>query len=205
MAVAVQRAKRRQQREETRRQILDAAQSFLREQSFRELSAEAVMQRTGHTRTVFYRHFEDVPALILALIAEVGTELVDLGERWSQTERVSPAEARERLAGFVDFYARNGPLVRAVVEASHHDTTVEEAYSQMVEGFIDLTARSIQARIHSGELVPIDAEETARALIRMLNGYLGDALAREEPIDRERVLDVVSTIWTRTLFPAHGG
>jgi AcrR family transcriptional regulator len=205
MAVAVQRAKRRQQREETRRQILDAAQSFLRERSFRELSAEAVMQRTGHTRTVFYRHFEDVPALILALIAEVGTELVDLGERWSQTERVSPAEARERLAGFVDFYARNGPLVRAVVEASHHDTTVEEAYSQMVEGFIDLTARSIQARIHSGELVPIDAEETARALIRMLNGYLGDALAREEPIDRERVLDVVSTIWTRTLFPAHGG
>jgi AcrR family transcriptional regulator len=205
MAVAVQRAKRRQQREETRRQILDAAQSFLREQSFRELSAEAVMQRTGHTRTVFYRHFEDVPALILALIAEVGTELVDLGERWSQTERVSPAEARERLAGFVDFYARNGPLVRAVVEASHHDTTVEEAYSQMVEGFIDLTARSIQARIHSGELTPIDAEETARALIRMLNGYLGDALAREEPIDRERVLDVVSTIWTRTLFPAHGG
>jgi len=205
MAVAVQRAKRRQQREETRRQILDAAQSFLRERSFRELSAEAVMQRTGHTRTVFYRHFEDVPALILALIAEVGTELVDLGERWSQTERVSPAEARERLAGFVDFYARNGPLVRAVVEASHHDTTVEEAYSQMVEGFIDLTARSIQARIHSGELTPIDAEETARALIRMLNGYLGDALAREEPIDRERVLDVVSTIWTRTLFPAHGG
>jgi len=75
----------------------------------------------------------------------------------------------------------------------------------MVEGFIDLTARSIQARIHSGELTPIDAEETARALIRMLNGYLGDALAREEPIDRERVLDVVSTIWTRTLFPAHGG
>jgi len=35
----------------------------------------------------------------------------------------------------------------------------------------------------------------------MLNGYLEDALVREHPSDPQRVLDAVSTIWTRTLFP----
>ena len=61
------------------RQILDAAQAFLRERSFRELNVDALMSRTGHTRTVFYRHFDDIPALMLALIQEIGVEL--LGRR----------------------------------------------------------------------------------------------------------------------------
>jgi AcrR family transcriptional regulator len=202
VSVAVQRTKRRQQREQTRQQILDAAQEFLRERSFRELSVEAVMSRTGHTRTVFYRHFDDVPALVLALIAEVGAELVDVGEQWAQTERVGPEEARERLALFVDFYVRNGPIVHAVTEAAHHDDQVEQAYSAMVEGFVALTARAIESRVGTGELAPLDAPEIARALVRMLNGYLDDALGQAPFSDPDRVLETVWTIWTRTLFPS---
>jgi hypothetical protein len=91
--------------------------------------------------------------------------------------------------------------VRAVAEAAHHDDLVESAYTGMVEGFIALTARTIQARIESGALAPLDAPEVARALVRMLNAYLGDALGRENGTDPERVLDAVATIWTRTLFP----
>jgi AcrR family transcriptional regulator len=201
MSVAAQRTKRRQLREETRRQILDAAQAFLREQSFRELSVDALMSRTGHTRTVFYRHFDDIPSLVLALMTDVGSELVEVAGQWAQTDRVSPEEARERLALFVDFYVRNGPLVRAVAEAAHHDDAVEQAYTGMVESFIALTARAIQARVDRGELAPLDAPEIARALVWMLNRYLDDALGREDGTDPERVLETVWTIWTRTLFP----
>lgn len=202
MTVATQRTKRRQHREVTRRQILDAAEEFLRERSFRELSVDALMSRTGHTRTVFYRHFDDVPSLILALIGEFGAELVEVAEKWAKTDRVSPEEARARLGVFVDFYARNGPLVHAAAEAARHDDSVERAYSEMIEGFVDLTTQAIDARIERGELAPLDAPEIARALVRMLNGYLDDALGRNGGTDPERVLDTVATIWTRTLFPA---
>lgn len=201
MSVAVQRTKRRQQREETRRQILDAAQEFLRERSFRELSVDALMAQTGHSRTVFYRHFDDIPTLVLALMAEVGAELVETGEQWAATERVGPDVARERLALFVDFYARNGRLVHAVAEAAHYDDEVERAYNEMVEGFVALTTQAIEARVASGELQPLDAPEIARALVRMLNGYLDDALGRNGATDPARVLETVTTIWTRTLFP----
>src|SRR5689334_10202059 len=74
MTVATQRTKRRQNREETRNQILAAGEEFLRERSYRELSVDAIMTRTGHSRTVFYRHFDDVPSLVLALIQRVGGE-----------------------------------------------------------------------------------------------------------------------------------
>jgi AcrR family transcriptional regulator len=201
MSVAVQRTKRRQLREETRRQIIDAAQDFLRERSYRELSVDALMSRTGHTRTVFYRHFDDIPALVLALIQEVGAELVEVAQEWAKTDRVSKEEARTRLAVFVDFYVRNGPAVHAVAEAAHHDDAVEEAYTAMVEGFVAMTTDAIQTRIDQGELAPLDAPEIARALVRMLNAYLDDALGREGGTDPERVLEAVATVWTRTLFP----
>lgn len=201
MSTAVKRTSRRQAPEETRRQIVEAALEVLREHSFRELGIDTVMARTGHTRTVFYRHFDGISGLMLALIQDVGAELVDVAQRWSQTERVGPEEARERLAGFVDFYVRNGAAVQAVAEAAHHDAAIETAYGALVEGFVALTVQTIEARIASGELAPIDAEQVGRALVRMLNAYLLDALGRGSTTDPERVLEAVSTVWSRTLFP----
>jgi AcrR family transcriptional regulator len=204
MAVSTQRTKRRQQREETRQQILAAAQVFLLEHTFRELSVDALMANTGHSRTVFYRHFDDIPSLVLALITEVGSEVVALGEEWAKTSRHGPDEARERLSQFVDFYVRNGPQVRAVAEAAHHDDMVEQAYAAMIEGFINLTAQTIRERAERGEVAVDDPEGIARALNWMLNGYLNDTLGRDPSQDAERILDVIWTIWTRTLFPGAG-
>ncbi len=200
--VSPARPRRRQRPAETRRQIVDAAERFLRERSFRELNVDALMATTGHSRTVFYRHFDDISALVLAMIDEIGAEVVEVAERWAQSEEVSAEEARRRLSYFVDFYARNGPLVHAVSVAAHHDAAVEQAYGAMVEGFVELTTRTVQRRVDQGEIAPIDAPEVSRALIRMLNASLDDALGREGRTDPERVLDAVATIWTRTLFPA---
>jgi AcrR family transcriptional regulator len=201
MSASAQRTKRRQHREETRRQILQAARELLEDHSFRDIGVDAVMAKTGHSRTVFYRHFDDLPSMVLALIGETGGELVELSEAWEQTDRVGPEEAHDRLSLFVDFYVRNGRLVRAVTEAAHHDELVQQAYAGMMQGFMDLTARAVDDRLQRGELEPIDGPEVARALVWMLNGYLNDRLGGPEQADPERVLEAVWTIWTRTLFP----
>jgi AcrR family transcriptional regulator len=200
MTVSTQRTRRRQLREETREQIVAAAQEFLEQHAFRDLSVNALMQRTGHTRSVFYRHFDDIPALMLALIAESSTELVAVAQQWADTDTVTPGEARRRLALFVDYYVRNGRVIHAVSEAARHDDAVEAAQTALIEGFVQMTVAAIERRIAEGEISVPDAQETARALVWMLNAYLDDALGRRRDTDPERVLAVVSTIWTRTLF-----
>ena len=40
------------------------------------------MADTGLTRTAFYRHFDDVPDLVLRLLEDVGRELYEIAERW---------------------------------------------------------------------------------------------------------------------------
>jgi len=201
VSAAVQRTKRRQQPEETRGQILAAGQAFLATRPYRELSVDALMSMTGHSRTVFYRHFDDVPALVLALIGEVGVEVVDLGEEWGRTGRADPQEAREQLARFVDFYARNGKLVRAVVDAARDSDAVNDAYMGLIQGFVTLTANAMQERIADGDLETLDAPEIARALVWMLNGYLLDKLGGPDPDEPAHVLETVTTVWNRTLYP----
>lgn len=204
MSVSAQRTKRRQLREETREQILRAARELLEELPYRELGIDAIMARTGHSRTVFYRHFDDLPSMVLALMAQTSGELVELSEAWEQTDRVGPDEAHDRLARFVDFYVRNGRVVRAVTEAAHHDEVVQQAHASLVQHFMDVTTRAVEDRQRRGELEPVDAPEVARALVWMLNGYLNDRLGGPEQPDPERVLNAVWTVWTRTLFPRPG-
>ena len=94
--------------------------------------------------------------------------------------------ARAARGCFVDFYVRNGPLVRAVAEAAHHDDAVEQAYSGDGRGLRRAHRRRRSRRASTrGELAPLDAPEIARALVRMLNGYLDDALGRDAG-DRSR-------------------
>jgi TetR/AcrR family transcriptional regulator, ethionamide resistance regulator len=193
-----QRPRRRQPREETRGQILDAASEFLAEHSFRELNVDTLMARTGHTRTLFYQHFDGIPALLLALTEVFGAELGELAQSWSRTDRVGPDVARQRLAGFVAFQRRNAAVLRAMAEAAHHHSVIEDARRSMIEGFIGITAAAIQQRIDSGELQPLDAPEIARALVWMLNGYLLDPRHTD---DGDRALEALWTVWTRTLFP----
>jgi AcrR family transcriptional regulator len=204
MSGTAQRTRRRQARDETRRQILDAAEQQLRERPFRELSVEALMADTGHTRTVFYRHFDDLADLALAVLQDVGNELYEVVQRWIASLADGDVAAREALAGIVEFFAREGRLVRAVAEAAHHDDEIERVYRGIVNMFSELTEQALAQEIEAGRIAPLDPHETARALTCMNEGYLLDSFGREPPADREAVLEALSTIWRRVLYARAG-
>jgi TetR/AcrR family transcriptional regulator, ethionamide resistance regulator len=196
----VQRTRRRQARDETRRQILDAAERQLRERAFRDLSVEALMADTGHSRTVFYRHFDDLADLALAVLQDVGNELYEVVQRWIATVGDGDLAARAGLSGIVEFFAREGKLVRAIAEAAHHDDEIERVYRGIVTMFSDLTEQALEQEIAAGRIAPLDPHETARAMTWMNEGYLLESFGREPPADREAVLEALSTIWRRVLY-----
>ena len=62
-------ATRQERKQLTRQALLDAALELLEEQSFSSLSLRQVTGAAGVVPTAFYRHFDDMEKLGLALIA----------------------------------------------------------------------------------------------------------------------------------------
>jgi TetR/AcrR family transcriptional regulator, ethionamide resistance regulator len=205
VSAQAQRARQREQRENTRRVILDAAQEFLRVRPYRELTVDVVMADTGLTRTAFYRHFDDVTDLVLKVFAEVGRELVEIADRWRATAGQDfPAPALAALTGIVDFFARHGPLVRAIAEAAATDEQIEQAYRASLERFIEMTTEALDRLAQSGQLEVPDTRALARALNLMNEAYLLDEFGGEKPGDRDRALATVLTVWVSVAAPAAG-
>jgi TetR/AcrR family transcriptional regulator, ethionamide resistance regulator len=200
VSTSAQRSRRREQREQTRGQILAAADAFLRERPYRELSVEVVMTRTGLTRTAFYRHFDDIPDIVLRLLQDVGGELYAIAQRWSESAGYDyPNAAHEGLAGIVDFFVRHGRLVRAVADAAATDEQIERGYTAFVSAFSEMIAVTLDRLLASGRLDVPDTRAMARALNLMNEAYLLDAFGRDPIGDRDVALATLETIWLRVL------
>ena len=203
MSSAVQRTRRREQRENTRREILAAAERALRERPYRELSVDLVMERTGLTRTAFYRHFDDVTELVLKLLEEVGAELLAVAQQWLEGAGEDfSAAAHDGLRGIVAFFAEHGPLVRAVAEAGVLDEEIERAYRGYIEFFIEMTKRGFDEMVAAGKLDVADTGQLARAMSMLNEHYLLDQFGRAPGADPQQVLATLETVWLRTVGAA---
>ncbi|OHV00005.1 TetR/AcrR family transcriptional regulator [Mycobacterium talmoniae] len=185
---------------ESEREILRAAEEFLREHPFRDMTVEAVMSRTGLKRPAFYAHFRDRHDLALRVVDEMGGELREMVDRWLQGDDLVN-DARAAFEGLADVYTRHGPVLSALSDAAGSDEKVEAAYQGMVQGFIDATAHQIRVDQARGRISEhIDTLETARALVWMDERYLTQALGRTPRADPARVVDVLYNIWMSALY-----
>lgn len=106
---------RKQQKEETRQKLMDAAAGELASgRSFDTLSLREVAKLAGIAPTSFYRHFHDMQGLGLALVEEEGESLLDLVHR-----------VREQASG-------GASLIRASVETLFDHIVANQGISRMV-------------------------------------------------------------------------
>jgi len=184
-ATARRRTNARVRREEARERIVAAAEKLLLEVAYRDLSVDLVMSEAGLSRTVFYRHFDGLPDVLLALLAKIEAELaapMDAsppdGEDW----------LRDLLAGSVETFARYGPFLRALDHAAGQDAEIEAAYCAVVDRFTSEIAEVLGGGARGYEL--------ARALNLMNGHYLMDTLGKDPSFDRELALDTLVAIWS---------
>lgn len=193
--------RRRRSPEQAIGEIVAAAEQFLRERPFREMTVEEVMQRTELSRPSFYVYFRDRHHLVLHVVEHITAELFTPSERWFESSENGEQIAKEAIGGVVDLYDVHGPVLRALSDAASDDPDVEQAYAGLVQTFIDHTARHVSDEIAAGTMPRINAYETARALTLMSERYLSVALGREPRTPRDVVAETLVTIWTRTLYP----
>jgi AcrR family transcriptional regulator len=199
---ATARSKRRESRERSRRRIIEAASELVRERSYAELNVGEIMERAGIGRTLFYRHFDDLGDLLLDVAQEAMDELYETqvelaAARLAATEREipDPAVLREAIEVPVAVYSRHGPLLRAVIEAAAADPVVAERVAPLRERFDELVAELLE---RAGEQLgnpPANATESARALNRLIEGYLVDVFGRVPRVTPEVATETLMEIW----------
>jgi AcrR family transcriptional regulator len=185
---------------ETQREILDAAEGLLRVRPFREITVEQVMAATQLKRPAFYVHFRDRHDLVLQVVRKIGDELFEGAKPWLEGSDDPRQDAREALDGVVAVYLEHGRVLRALSDAAGSDEQVETVYRTLVQTFIDATASRIRREQRRGQVPRLHADETARALVWLVERYLSEALGREPSTDPATVVDVLYRIWVATLY-----
>ena len=192
--------RRRRTPKEAEREIIAAAEALLRERPFRELTVDELMRRTELSRPSFYVYFRDRHQLVLRVVEHLGAELFTMSERWLSGTGDRRAIARDALEGIVGVFAEHGPVLRALADAATDDPRVEQAYGNLVQSFVDATARFIEDEVAVGRVLPLEPRETAKALVWMMERYLTLSLGREPLTPRAAVVDTLATIWVRVLY-----
>jgi TetR/AcrR family transcriptional regulator, ethionamide resistance regulator len=182
------------------REIIEAAEAFLREHPFREMTVDAVMSRTGLKRPAFYAHFRDRHDLALLVVDDLTQQLAAMVDRWLTSDDLI-GDARSAFEGLAEVYREHGAVLRAISDAASSDEKVEAAYSRMIQGFIDATAKRFADDQAAGLIdADLDIAETARALVWMDERYLTQAFSRDPKPDVQQVVDVLYRIWYSTLY-----
>jgi len=181
-----------------------AAEALLRERSFRELTVDDLMRRTGLSRPSFYVYFRDRHELVLRVVEHIGGELFAMSERWYKGTGDGPTLVREAIDGVVGVFAAHGPVLRALSDAAAEDPGVEAAYGALMQRFVEATARHIEEEMAAGRILPLDAEQTATALTWMMERYLQLSLGRSPLRPVDEVADALTTIWSRVLYAGPG-
>jgi TetR/AcrR family transcriptional regulator, ethionamide resistance regulator len=192
--------RRRRTPESAEREILAAAESFLRERPFRDLTVDEVMARTTLSRPSFYVYFRDRHNLAVRLVEGIGDALFGMANRWLEGTGDPREDVREALGGVAGVYDDHGLVLHAIADAAGHDPEVESVYYGLIERFVTATTTSIERNIRNGQVAGLDPAPTAGALVWMSERYLLMTLGRipKEPV--ETVVDTLATIWIRTLY-----
>jgi TetR/AcrR family transcriptional regulator, ethionamide resistance regulator len=188
--------RRRRSPESAEREILEAAESFLAERPFRDLSVDEVMARTTLSRPSFYVYFRDRNHLLGRLVDGIGRELFEGANIWLE----GGGGVHASLGAVATVYARHGLVLGAIADAAGHDPDAEATYRGLIERFVEATAARIAQDIEAGLIAPLDATEAARALVWMSERYLKETLGRLPQAPVATVTRTLPEIWNRTLY-----
>ncbi len=151
---------------ERRQTLLDAAWDLLAEGGPKLVTIDSVVQRLGISRPIFYRHFRDRAALLVALYDRYAEELVGHQEAFLLVDE-GPIDELLALSvtDYLDLVGAKGVLVRPLIEAAGDDPRMEAARGRLRERLFVLWQHAIMRRL-SPELQAVAlADEEVRVAL----------------------------------------
>ena len=176
--------------------IVAATTELVKERSFAELSVGEIMERAGRERTLFYRHFDGIPDLLVQAstdaVAQLYAALVELGKASQDANFDTVAVSVEATA---QVYVHHGPLLRTIAEVGAADHSILEQGNALRAQFNTMVAEMLADLSPLKDNPPADFEESARALNLMNEMYLRDAFGREPRVSVDTAVQTLTEIW----------
>lgn len=166
---------RAQQKERTRRSLIEAAFSQLSaERSFASLSLREVAREAGIAPTSFYRHFRDVDELGLTMVDESGLMLRQLMRQARQRIAKSGSVIKTSVSTFMEFIGNNPNAFRLLLrERSGTSAAFRAAVAREIQHFIAELADYLEVENH----IPRSfAEAQAEAMVIIVFSAGAEAL-----------------------------
>jgi AcrR family transcriptional regulator len=172
-------SKREQQREERRKQILDAALTVFSGKGFHATNVSDVAAEAGVSQGTIYWYFESkeelFQAALLSAFMDIGDQtLAPLAECSTATEKLlAMAESMEALAEVAE-----GLFMLFLGYWSSSDRKEERAqiWVELLTQYKDVVVAVIQEGIESGEFKSVDAESLVWALLAAYDGLAAYAV-----------------------------
>ncbi|MDI3242285.1 TetR/AcrR family transcriptional regulator [Arthrobacter sp. AL08] len=183
--------------------ILAAAEALLGERGFDDISIEDLARGAGISRPTFYFYYSSKDEVLLALLDRVITEVEHRVGDLPRDFESDPAAAWTRSIGmFVAVFASHRGVATAAITARSRNDEVRKLWSKSMQSWADFSTDVITSEQARGAAPRgIDAHDLAVSLNLMNERVITAVLNQESPaIAESRALDVLSTIWIRSIY-----
>lgn len=187
-------------RAESEAAFLRAARVMLAEGvPYADVSIGTLAARAGRSRTAFYFSFRGKPDLLMRLTASLAAELIEQADGW-WSGTGSPEDLRAAIASVVGVFREQSALLRAVVETSVLDAEVSAFWRDVIERFIDATARRLAADAPDST-ERSSARGVAFVLVWMTERAAYQHIVRGGALDDAALIDALVSVWSATAYP----
>jgi AcrR family transcriptional regulator len=132
MATTTRTTRTRLSATERREALLDAGWQLVREHGARTLTIDAVVQRLGISRPIFYRHFRDRADLLVALYERYAHDLLAVEDAaFAHSEGPFENLVARVTGAYFDKVERDAALIRAVIHEAQDDPRMINARARL--------------------------------------------------------------------------
>mgnify|MGYP002652170138 FL=1 len=191
----------------TREKLLAAAAVAFGQHGYNAVRITDIVAEAGISHGLFYRHFADKDAILLALLDQLNEELRRTTARTvGEGDSLSLERLEARNIQFFRDYRRDRLLLRVAREAAaqQEHSDFRRVWLQMRDRFVARTERWLERLVRSGAVPPLaDIPMVAEGLSSLTEqlAYVQVGLAAQEPDDAfiERLGKACGLIWFRTI------
>jgi len=195
--------RRAARRREIAERILPVVEELIEaEQGFSNVTVAQVLDRSGLSRTTFYRHFSDKTDVLLALGEPALRALVQTAARaWESVTVMTRERLEEEMHRAAEAYLPHVLLLNAMVEASAYDDRVRQLYDTGFAEVRGAIASSLRRGRESGHVrAGLRPDEAAGWITWMVERGMSQMLHDAGLEERERLLAELADLVYRGVF-----